>query len=85
MVTLTKPEFESLDDRAIKTYLYKVYALFQSRQKGCTNEIDTSLDMSLHGIMAFTQWTQEYWTGEAEFNVLTSLDVLATFDNINQI
>lgn len=85
MVTIKKEEFVRMDSRAIQTYLNKVYAMFQDRQKGCSDCIPDGIDMALHSIIALTQWDQEVWTQEAHFNVMSREDVLAVFDNTNNI
>lgn len=85
-LTVTKTEFDRMDDSAVRTYLSKVYSLYQQLQRGCCTCNSDSIDISLHSVVAFTQWTQEQeFTGEGSFNVLSTHDLLATFDNSNSI
>lgn len=85
MLTLQENEFVSIENRAERAYIDKVWALYENRTRGCSDCEDRSIDMSLHNIVSLTQWQQDVWTGDDMFNVLTSADVFSIFSNTNNI
>lgn len=85
MLTLQENEFVSIENRAERVYIDKVWALYENRTRGCSDCEDSSIDMALHSIVSLTQWQQDEWTGEGMFNVLNSTDIFSIFNNTNNI